>query len=74
MKPENSITNFEKCICPNCSLFYDCNKKNGERVFCARGASSCVMDDKRLCICPKCPVYAENGLSGAYFCIIGAAK
>lgn len=70
MKPANNSVNFEKCICPNCSLFSECNRDNGEKVFCARTPSSCVMDNQRLCICPKCPVYAENSLVGAYFCIV----
>jgi len=70
MKPDNSADNFDKCICSGCSLYYECNRKSGEKIFCARKPSDCVMDDQRLCICPKCPVYSENKLSGAYFCIV----
>jgi hypothetical protein len=69
IKPKNNAENFDKCICRECSLYYECNRKNGEMTFCARTPSSCEMDEARLCICPKCPVYSENKLSGAYFCI-----
>ena len=72
MKPKNNPENFDKCVCTNCSLYIDCNKNKAERIFCARTKSECVMDGKKMCICPACPVYSENNLSGAYFCIIAA--
>ncbi|MFA5086874.1 MAG: DUF2769 domain-containing protein [Candidatus Paceibacterota bacterium] len=70
MKPKNNPENFDKCFCPNCPLYADCNKNKAERVFCARTVSECEMDSKKMCICPTCPVYAENKLVGAYFCLI----
>jgi hypothetical protein len=70
MKPKSNEENFDKCVCINCPLFTDCNRNNGERIFCARTVSECAMDGTKTCICPQCPVYAENKLSGAYFCMI----
>ncbi|MDD4931504.1 MAG: DUF2769 domain-containing protein [Candidatus Colwellbacteria bacterium] len=69
-KPINDADNFDNCACPSCSLFSDCNRGNADRTFCARTPSSCVMDDKKHCICPQCSVYTDNGLVGAYFCIV----
>jgi hypothetical protein len=71
MKPKNSAENFGKCICVNCPLFTDCNRNKGERLFCARTKSECAMDNKKSCLCPAgCPVYSENDLVGAYYCIV----
>lgn len=69
IKPKDSPENFSKCVCENCSLFYDCNKKKEEKLFCARKRSDCEMDAKKMCICGICPVYSDNNLSGGYFCI-----
>jgi len=72
MKPQNSAGNFDKCICIHCPLYADCNKNKAERIFCARTMSECAMDGGKMCICPAgCPVYSENKLAGAYFCITG---
>jgi len=71
MKPKNSAENFGKCFCIDCPLYTNCNKNKAERIFCARTTSECVMDGKKSCLCPAgCPVYLENKLSGAYFCLI----
>lgn len=70
MKPGNTADNFGRCACTACPLFTECNRGNGDRIFCARKPSICDMDDKKICICPNCPVYVDNALSGAYFCKI----
>ena len=72
MKPKNNTDNYGKCFCINCPLYTECNKGNAERIFCARTTSSCSMNNGKMCRCPSdCPVYSENKLAGAYFCITG---
>lgn len=73
MKPADTKENFQKCVCPNCTLFTDCNKGKNERLFCARQKSECPMDNTKICICGTCAVFRENNLVGGYFCIIGSA-
>lgn len=68
-KPSDNQENFSKCVCESCTLFYQCNIDKKEKLFCARKKSGCDMDAKKMCICGTCPVYNENDLSGAYFCI-----
>jgi aldose sugar dehydrogenase len=68
-KPADNQNNFDSCICPNCSLFTDCNKEKSEKFFCGRKKSGCEMDPEKMCICGMCPVYTRNNLSGGYFCI-----
>ena len=72
MKPKNSAENYGKCFCVSCPLYTDCNKGSAERIFCARTKSGCAMDNGKMGRCPTdCPVYSENKLAGAYFCITG---
>jgi len=68
-KPEDNKENFSICICPDCAMYSGCNSEKKEKLFCARTRSACQMDSRKMCICGRCPVYAENNLSGAYFCI-----
>jgi hypothetical protein len=69
MKPINNSENYGKCVCVNCPLYGDCNKEKAEKLFCARHKSGCSMDNTKMCICGTCPVFAENKLTGGYFCI-----
>lgn len=69
VKPKDNEVNFNKCICESCTLYHDCNKEKKEKLFCGRKKSECEMDAKKMCICGMCPVYSENNLEGAYFCI-----
>ena len=69
MKPADNQKNFKNCVCPGCSLYIDCNSGKNEKLFCAREISECAMDPDKICICAGCPVYAENSLSGGYFCL-----
>jgi hypothetical protein len=39
-----------------------------EGMFCAFGKSKCLKD-KKGCICGTCPVFKENKLNKAYYCI-----
>lgn len=68
-KPQDSQENFLLCICPQCSLFTDCNKEKAEKLFCARKKSGCEMDVKKMCICGMCRVYDQSKLAGGYFCV-----
>jgi len=71
MKPTNTPENAAKCICPGCLVYSDCARGKEEKLFCGRIKTDCPMDNKQACICGSCPVYAENSLTGGYFCITG---
>jgi len=61
----DSEENRQKCICVNCPSYpHECE---GERLYCARGKSTCDIP-VRGCICAICPVYYENKLGGIYYC------
>lgn len=74
MKPENTQTNYNKCICRGCALYSECAVGKGEALYCARGKSACQLDASKPCICGSCAVFAENDLKGGYFCLIGTAE
>ena len=69
MKLADNEENLAKCICRSCTLYTDCNKGKGERIFCPRRKSECLMDNAKMCICRTCAVFSENNLTGGYFCI-----
>ena len=73
-KVENTPENFKICMqgnCNNCPS-YPKIEKEGEGLYCARGASTTTIE-KRGCNCPECPVWVNNGLTGMYYCIKGRA-
>lgn len=62
---DDSEENREKCICADCPSYpRECE---GERLYCARGKSTCEIP-VRGCICALCPVYYEYNLTGLYYC------
>lgn len=65
--------NFEKCLCPVCPTRNECMRNRDERLFCAGGKTRCELKRKG-CLCGECPVGSEYGLTGFYYCSIGAAK
>ena len=74
MKPKNSADNFGRCRCVDCPLYVECNRRNAERLFCARARSECPMDKNKTCVCLGCPVHEENKLTGLYYCLQGPAE
>ena len=74
-KPTDNSDNFKRCICEDCAKYINriCMREvfePTEKLYCARSVSSCKIG-QGICICPGCPVYKENGLAGAAFCIKG---
>lgn len=72
-KPINNDDNFKRCICGDCTKYINriCNKEIPlpvEKLYCAGAVSNCRLG-QGICVCPGCPVYKENGLAGAVFCI-----
>jgi hypothetical protein len=61
--------NFKVCICTSCPTYgvTVCPKEKSEKLYCARGKSSCVLPEKG-CICGGCPVWTKNSLTDYYFC------
>lgn len=74
MKPENTQTNSNKCICRGCALYSECASGKDESLYCSRGKSDCTLDASKMCICGSCAVFAENDLKGGYFCLTGAVE
>ncbi len=68
-KPEDTLENQKKCICPGCPVYDQCTRDKKQLLFCARKASDCDLDKTKMCICPQCPVYKEHDLKGGYYCI-----
>jgi Protein of unknown function (DUF2769) len=66
MAVEDSEENSAKCVCGRCKSY-----PGGEPwLYCARGKSPKEID-RVECICPECPVWTENDLSGTYYCVSG---
>lgn len=41
-------------------------------MYCTTGKALCTdLDYKKVCQCPDCPVYLENGLKNRYYCKTG---
>jgi methylamine---glutamate N-methyltransferase subunit C len=65
LKVPDSEENRQKCYCRLCPSFpHDCS---GEILFCGKNASRCGIKAQG-CLCNRCPVYAEFGLQGLYYC------
>jgi hypothetical protein len=73
MQVDDTQENAVRCFCPDCPTYDDCMREGDQRIFCARGTSSCGPSPKS-CICGRCPVWAGYGLASYYFCIQGAAQ
>ncbi len=71
-KVEDTIENFKICMQGNCSGCPSYPKDKAEGLYCARHKSK-VEIKKKGCNCPECPIWLNNGLSGMYYCIEGAA-
>jgi hypothetical protein len=56
-------SNEEKCLCPACPTYIDCNKK----LFCLNGKSKCITQEKG-CLCGGCPVHMELKFKHGYYC------
>ena len=67
-KPEYNEKTYSACICEACPSYNDCCRNSSERAFCSNKKCSCTVE-RKSCLCGTCPVYRENDLSGAYFCI-----
>jgi hypothetical protein len=70
---EDSAENAASCICPKCPTYDECMREADDRLFCARGETSCEPTG-RGCNCGECPVWADNDLNGYYYCLEGAAE
>ncbi len=72
VKVDDVPANTERCRCPSCPTYDACMREKQQVIFCSRGKSDC--GPKAVsCMCGQCPVWAQYGLSGYYFCIQGAA-
>lgn len=73
MKVDDTNDNFKKCICQNCPTYNECMKEKREKLFCAKGKTSCL-PEKQGCICPECSIASEYNLEKVYYCHIGPEK
>ena len=65
IKVPDSEETRKKCICRLCKSYP--HDYSGEILFCGTSESKCDIKAK-TCLCNKCPVYAEYGLKGLYYC------
>jgi len=70
MKVQDTNENSRKCICGDCPSYLE---GKDEGFFCSMGKSS-EQYGKKGCICGKCALWKDYGLSKGYFCINGAAE
>ena len=58
------------CICRMCPSFTDCKE---EIAYCLaeKGSSGCIKEEQG-CLCPGCPVQAEEDFQHVYYCIRGS--
>ncbi len=58
------------CLCGMCPSFIDCKE---EIAFCIieHGVSTCIKKEQG-CLCPGCPVQAEEDFQHVYYCIRGS--
>lgn len=54
--------NQDKCICSDCSTYNQCMGDNQEGLFCARGNTSCEIEEDE-CLCVQCPIDKEYKLT-----------
>ena len=73
MKVPATSENKAMCICPNCPTYNECMEKGKERLFCAKGKTSCD-PEKQGCICSECPISSKYRLNKLYFCMNGKAE
>jgi hypothetical protein len=59
------------CICDRCPGYTECMRAAGELVFCIRGKTPDCMFDRRVCLCPTCPLCPEKGTVTGYYCARG---
>jgi hypothetical protein len=77
MPEDKNSTNDEnraKCICRPCPTYNECMRAGDELLFCVTGKSLTCTFDKKVCLCPSCPVKPILKLSKAYYCIRGTEK
>ncbi len=67
MDRKNGIT---LCICGMCPSFVKCNE---EIAYCLakEGTSDCIKKEQG-CLCPGCPVQAEENFLHVYYCTRGS--
>ncbi len=73
MPVQNTAENFAKCICNTCPTYNDCMQDGHEKLFCARGKSTCGITANG-CVCGNCPVHLENNLTSYYYCMSGKTE
>jgi aldose sugar dehydrogenase len=64
--------NREKCRCPDCPVYNECIKGNGEKFFCSMGKTECAIE-KKGCLCLHCPVEIKYRLNSFFYCDKGRA-
>ena len=70
--PETDIErNRSRCICGPCPSYNECMRAEGALVFCLAGKIEHCTFGLKGCTCPVCPVWREQGLTKAYYCIRG---
>jgi len=58
------------CLCRMCPSFVDCKE---EIAFClAENKKSGCIKEEQGCLCPGCPVQAEEDFQHAYYCTRGS--
>jgi hypothetical protein len=70
---ENTNENYANCLCyTERGPTYNRSSLTGG-LFCARARSEKTLE-KKGCVCPSCPIWAECKLNGVFFCVYGAAQ
>jgi len=64
--------NRTKCICRPCPTYNECMRAGDELLFCVTGKSLNCTFDKKVCLCPNCPIKPILNLTKAYYCIRGS--
>ena len=71
MKVSATAENAMRCICCKTCPTFKHTLCTGW-AYCATGKSE-KTPEMLGCDCQKCPIYAEYGLTGSYYCIHGAS-
>jgi hypothetical protein len=58
------------CICGMCPSFLDCREEIAY-CFSEKGMSGCIKTEQG-CLCPGCPVQAEEDFLHVYYCTRGS--
>lgn len=63
-----------QCICQTCPTYTSCSLNEQEKFFCGIGKSFMCISYEKECICQKCQVKKDLGLTYKYYCSRGDEK